>query len=294
MKTLLRGLFRTQLVGVWARNSYVFKDLTWRSDLDLTLLIAAFPNEQRRGFDARLRFWQKFSHGEWNVYFLPTLPLIAKVINPYELQRDPYLQAWLKNHQIPSPPETSSQNSINAAVYLIKHLSIDWRNLNTMPLYRRKKWQRHLQQVGRQLNLKQNFILQIQSAINQLLSISANEAKTLWQEFAEYQSQNLPPLQPDQSQFWEERPWLWSFHVAKFPFAGADKVPWTEIQKKIILSSIRWEIFAALTQAWQIQGFPEHLHRLEDFILQVFGTKENPECANLINDLETAQSFIKY
>jgi hypothetical protein len=287
LRTLLKLVFRNQIDGVWARNSCASKDLTWRSDLDLTLLFHADLSTEGR-LAARLRFWQGWAHGEWNVYSTASAALVSRAINPFELQRDPGLQLWLKeqNQALPQP------NPIDAAVFLMKQLFVDWKNLQYRPRARRKKWSRHFSQVGKTLNPSGETASQIQSLITELLSLAPEEAQALWKSCREFKAENHLQDPPELTPFWQNHPWLWCFEIARFPF-GTPLRPWTDLQKQILFSEIRWEIFAALTQDWRFGGFEAHLARLSDFAAANFAGSD-PRLQALQADLQSARRCLKH
>lgn len=130
-------LIKSKQVSIWARNSYIFKNLVAaKSDLDLTIIVKRIGQE--RVIIQKYNFLKKIFPflGEINLYLKDEIENYISLANHYEISRDPKLKSYTKKND--------RESDIEKIVFLCKLIESDQENLKNIPRYRHKKWNHHL------------------------------------------------------------------------------------------------------------------------------------------------------
>jgi hypothetical protein len=124
----------------WHRNSLYFGNISLGiSDIDLSIIYKS-ESDAKLFYNRLKRIKYIFPYiGEVNSYSESNLDLVQKMINPYELERDPELK------KIMAERSKSDQALI---VFLCRMLKSDLHGLKNYPLARKRKWKFHFNFVN--------------------------------------------------------------------------------------------------------------------------------------------------
>lgn len=234
----------------WPRNSYYFKNIVpGLSDIDFTLFIPSqSPESTLQLFLTSYKYLKKFIPilGEVNIYEEAELPLIEKLINSYELKRDPLLtQSYLSSKK---------EDDLEKIVYILRMIESDFKSITNRSHLRRKKWSFHFKEIGlpapmnfdlrsiiRSLDsLTQDFIstLQLETVLSKMakgkISLIYNEATSL------EQMKQMILLYPHR--------WLVYANGLNQTEHYLEQIKLSASEEDLVLSHIRWELFGLITQ----------------------------------------------
>lgn len=136
IKILIQWRFPT--LKVWPRNSLVLNDLVpGLSDIDLTLYNTSNEHSNIILLNDFLKLLRLFIpiFGEANYYEKGDIKLISKLMNPFEVDRDPYLRDNL------CTPVREKKRACEI-VYILRSYKSDYENLHENADLRTKKWSR--------------------------------------------------------------------------------------------------------------------------------------------------------
>lgn len=128
----------------WAKNSYALGTLVpGRSDLDGVIFCSHHDHQAVLSHHLRIYPWAKKLIpflGEITFLEAEEAALFAPIANFYELSRDPHLAQLLGQ-----APAADREQGL---VFFLRMLEADAHNLRQEPFLRRRKWQRHLEDLG--------------------------------------------------------------------------------------------------------------------------------------------------
>jgi hypothetical protein len=259
---------------VWPRNSYALGTLVpLVSDLDLTIWFATDPGEKTMGrLNRALPLLKKVFPfmGEVNLYFGDEEIIFAKLVNYFELMRDPQLINLI-------PPWPRKNLKTEAVVYLLRHLEADLHNLMTRPQVRLKKWRQNLNKVSEVLLFDQNAELKnpntlfkdILSFIIDLLMVEDPiQRQEITQSLESYfilknSGASLNEMEATLN------PWWLIFFPHRFCFSSKDLPLGHEKFSEIFVGQVQWEIWGIMSQMRinpQVSNYKEHLECLAGFM----------------------------
>lgn len=132
-------------VRTWTRNGMRTGNVQLLvSDIDLTIDCRTVSREDALAVLRKYRSLRRFVPvlGEANWLFSDSISFLAKYGNPLEIARDPELETLLRPSGLRAPTDSAR------AVFLLRMLVADRRNLMKRPAARSGKWVRHLRAAG--------------------------------------------------------------------------------------------------------------------------------------------------
>ncbi|CBW27897.1 hypothetical protein BMS_3140 [Halobacteriovorax marinus SJ] len=284
-------------VELWPRNSYVSKRIVAAlSDLDLTIIVSKGGLEEK--------VIRKYNHlkiifpflGEINMYPAKEVQDFIPIANKYELERDPRL---CKDYGI-----SKEENIYEKIVFLCKLIESDQENLKNNPLYRKKKWEKHLTDLG--LSSEIDFESLIQLLNSQCSEIGIDASNFLNHYYQENRTQKTSC-----DNFYRECKnikeyillypfrWIGSSLTCESFFHDIELIKsFTKHELSLLEAQLNWEIWGLFSQyLHNLHKATLHTH-LEN-IRQVMDTNEalqNSSVYNKLNELRALHenSLLQY
>lgn len=245
----------------WTRNSYVTGNLVYGlSDIDFTLYLRDldFPCDEGpylKRYENLKRFFPFL--GEINIYKQSQEELIAKLINPLELERDPTL-AQREILRI----DPTYKTDVDRFTYLFRMFLSDKENILLTPGARIAKWKRHFKAIDIDVSKLSSDNL-YSSIIEALINLSHESFRQTLEDFMSLpNSINNRLLISNLITF---APQLWHFS-----FRGVSEVQAVVYQisessfrdQNYFFSQLKWELFGLITQLPMIEDkfFQYHYH----------------------------------
>ncbi len=266
---------------IWTRNSYVSGNLIYGlSDIDFTLYLHDLDTSCDEG--SYLKKYERYKTffpflGEINIYKQSQMSLLSKLINPYELERDPHL----KSGQLILGEHSLSLHA-DQFTYLFRMFLSDLENLERTPMSRIEKWQRHYHSIGKTLNVKDPTLL-YQSIKTTLIELSDPSFEQPLNDYLKLPREINNALLSSKLLIYA--PQLW--HSC---FSGIENIQDTIYQVSeatfneqiFFFTQLKWELFGLLTQLPMIEDkfFQYHYHL--PFLRRVL---EEMSCSHLHENL---------
>src|SRR6185312_407207 len=243
---------------------------------------------QRKMVEVRFNRYRSLFWTSWDLGFALDRPLLQQTMNLSWLRLDPHF-AEISGIQ----PSHTNEARVEAAVLLMQQVQLDQKHIEHPHWRRRQQWKKYF--ITAQADQDQNLSVE-QNVFSFLASLMGfDKAEELF--FVETQMQiykgkwlkmepwKLAPLL-------KNKPEIWCWWIAQFPYDWADAPKWTEIQKRILFAVARWEIFRGLMSDWKVMGFADEFKRLELFFEKSFATESSPEFWLIQDQLRAAQVIL--
>lgn len=243
---------------------------------------------QRKVLEIRFNRYRSLFWGGWSLVFASDLPLLQQTIN---LSWFRFEARFLK---LPGfEPSRTDQNKIEAALFLLKKLKQDF-SLVQNPNHRtRKQWKKYFTAAGIEYDRNQSIAGTVYDFLSSLMGLDASEKigfietqqEVLQGAWINAEPWKLAPIL-------KAKPEIWCWWFAQFPFDWAEVPRWTELQKKILFASARWEISRGLLQDWKLMGFADEFKRLELFFAKSFHSEKDSELQLTLTQLQEARAIL--
>ncbi|MFA7613372.1 MAG: hypothetical protein WCY48_03980 [Candidatus Caldatribacteriota bacterium] len=277
----------------WARNSYYFKNIVpGLSDIDFTLFIpSSSPESTLQLFLTSYKDLKKIIPilGEVNIYKEKELPLIEKLINSYELKRDPLLtQNYLRSKKA---------DDLEKIVYMLRMIESDFKSITQRSHLRRKKWTFHFKEIG--LTPPENFDLR--SIINSLDTLTqefilSSQLETILSKMAKG---HISLIYDEATTIEQMKPiillyphrWLVYSNGLNQTEHYLEQIEFNTSEENLILSHIRWELFGLITQRHNLSkesNLSNYLEMIIKFLDKIKGPHQESREAliQMVKDLQ--------
>lgn len=256
---------------VWFRNSFIKGNLVFGvSDLDISVMVDSFNRDQLTKIDNELKKIKQFFPfvGEVNFLIRDHIEGLSASLNLYEKKRDPALDSLLDD-------TAPVGDDIEKAVFLLRMLDADKKNLLEIPFLRQKKWRSHFHD----LNLDAPDFIDKEVIIKKIINLIDPHSKI--EGLNEAISFLFSPLGPEENIFTVAKPTLWKF-IYPHKYFWADNLESENLEqvansslKWVCLRQIDWEIWGLNTQLAtgehsrdNIQRHVNRLHRVASALSQ--------------------------
>lgn len=222
---------------VWTRNSYYLKTLVViKSDLDVTISFLKSPSSNE--IQNKIKKYKKYKKflpflGELNIICQNDLSFIQKSFNHYEAARDPHLAKIVNLNKHPSSER---------ATFLLRMFEADRHNLSNKNPLRLKKWRSHLSDcsIGSTEDL-------VPTLFEKLVELTHLDREDLLHYLTEYLNNDFKPNEKMSLVLYPAQWAVWA-NINGGTSNLVDSFSLNTMEKKIILSGLRWEIMGLYTQ----------------------------------------------
>jgi hypothetical protein len=273
-------------IKLWYRNSLYFSNVCFGiSDIDLTLYYQNGGGSNIQIMINKLKGLKKYIPiiGEVNIYTSSDIGFVEKIINPFELDRDPLLK-----RNISSRLKTREAK----IVFLFRMLKSDLQGLANYPKARQRKWRQHFLDTEMKtypiMNLKEIkekifsyfcFELSDQGIMNEFFN-SDHSKEYLCQKYKESN---------------RKRTYLVFFTVEWIGYSIANRTFYDDLkliqkcsleEKLIICENLKWELFGVYTQYLFSNDTEDFRHHV-GLLFLVAEKINNTELTDVFNKLDT-------
>lgn len=252
-------------VKVWYRNSLLENYFSFgNSDLDLTVIYDGNENLLTRIKTTRALAGFFIIIKEMNFYYPFSIQKASRLINSFELQRDPKLKSKL---EVIHKPGSNSEK----LVYFLRIFFSMQISLNTYFSHRQvKKWDFHLHKI---LVTKDCHVTTASNSLDVLTMVVTNFFPTEGNDIINNIAIFFQAIEDNKNldQFFDET-LSKNFYLIFFPhFFCYKRLSYSfenEFQIEILLKQASWEIWAMMTQPWIFNDNAglTHLTNLKEFI----------------------------
>lgn len=230
---------------VWYRNSYVTGNYVFGvSDLDISIMMDRLNPDQIIKITSELKKLKRVFPfvGEINFFIRDHVVDLSPSLNLYEKKRDPIINSLMMDY-------APFGQDVEKAVFLLRMLEADKKNLLEIPLARQKKWRNHFQELNLSFPrfIDKNFIIK---TIMALIAPESND-----KEINEAINFLFCPLSEDEHVLFENKPAFWKFLYPNRHFWSDDLS--SENLNMVKNSSLRWICLRQID--WEIWGLNTQL-----------------------------------